>query len=48
MERRLLTFMVASTAFFFFYISLRIMFAPPPAPEVAENRRPGRRNAASC
>ena len=29
MERRLLTFMVASTAFFFFYISLRMMFAPP-------------------
>ena len=30
MERRLLTFIVASTAFFIFYLSLRMMFAPPP------------------
>ncbi len=29
MERRLLTFIVASTAFFFFYMSLRVMFVPP-------------------
>ncbi len=31
MERRLLTFIVASTAFFFCYAWLRIMFAPPVA-----------------
>ncbi len=30
MERRLLTFIVASTAFFFVYMALRIMFVPPP------------------
>lgn len=30
MERRLLTFIVASTAFFFAYITLRTMFGPPP------------------
>ena len=38
-ERRLLTFIVASTAFFMFYLSLRMMFAPPqppPAANVAE------------
>ena len=29
MERRLFTFVVASTAFFIFYITLRTMFAPP-------------------
>ncbi len=29
MERRLLTFFIASTAFFLFYMSLRAMFAPP-------------------
>ena len=34
MERRLLTFIVASTAFFMFYLSLRMMFAPPPPPVV--------------
>ncbi|QDT10425.1 membrane protein insertase YidC [Planctomycetes bacterium K23_9] len=32
MERRLLSFIIASTAFFFFYISMRVMFAPPPVP----------------
>jgi YidC/Oxa1 family membrane protein insertase len=36
-ERRLLSFIIASTAFFFFYISLRVMFAPPPAPQAAQN-----------
>ena len=30
MERRLLTFIVASTAFFIFYFSLRVMFVEPP------------------
>ena len=35
MERRLLTFIIASTAFFFFYISLRVMFAPPAPVNVA-------------
>lgn len=30
MERRLLTFIIASTAFFFIYISLRVMFGVPP------------------
>lgn len=35
MERRLLTFVIASTAFFFVYMSLRIMFAPPPVPRPA-------------
>lgn len=33
MERRLLTFIVASTAFFMFYLSLRVMFAPPMPPQ---------------
>ncbi|TWT52798.1 Membrane protein insertase YidC [Rubripirellula amarantea] len=32
MERRLLTFFIASTAFFMVYISLRTMFAPPVDP----------------
>lgn len=33
MERRLLTFIIASSAFFFAYISLRVMFVEPPPPE---------------
>ncbi|NND95868.1 MAG: membrane protein insertase YidC [Pirellulaceae bacterium] len=38
MERRLLSFIIASTAFFFFYISMRVMFAPPvPPANVAQN-----------
>ena len=37
MERRLLSFIIASTAFFFFYISMRVMFGPPPVPNVAQN-----------
>ena len=36
MERRLLTFIVASTAFFMFYLSLRMMFAPPMPPPGAK------------
>src|SRR6056297_634776 len=32
-ERRLLTFIIASSAFFFAYISLRVMFVEPPPPE---------------
>ncbi len=35
MERRLLTFVIASTAFFFVYMSLRIMFAPAVVPRPA-------------
>jgi YidC/Oxa1 family membrane protein insertase len=35
-ERRLLTFIVASTAFFMVYLSLRMMFAPPRPPQGAE------------
>ena len=33
MERRLLTFVIASSAFFFAYISLRVMLVPPPQAE---------------
>lgn len=36
MERRLLTFIIASSAFFFAYISLRVMFVEPPPPEDRE------------
>ncbi len=36
MERRLLTFIVASTAFFMFYLSLRVMFVPPQPPPAAD------------
>ena len=36
MERRLLTFIVASTAFFLFYFSLRVMFVPPRPPQAAK------------
>lgn len=36
MERRLLTFIVASTAFFFIYISLRQLLVPPPPPEAPQ------------
>lgn len=39
MERRLLTFIVASTAFFLVYAWLRVMFAPPLAPP-ADNPPP--------
>jgi YidC/Oxa1 family membrane protein insertase len=35
-ERRLITFIVASTAFFFFYFSLRVMVAPKPPPPGAD------------
>lgn len=37
-ERRLITFIVASTAFFMFYLSLRTMLVPPPpqADDIAE------------
>ncbi len=37
MERRLLTFIVASTAFFLVYALLRINFAPRPAPKPVAN-----------
>ncbi len=36
MERRLLTFIVASTAFFFMYFSLRVMFAPQRDPQAGQ------------
>ncbi|MFK8114967.1 MAG: YidC/Oxa1 family insertase periplasmic-domain containing protein [Rubripirellula sp.] len=36
MERRLLTFIVTSTAFFLFYAILVQKFAPPPPPELAQ------------
>ncbi len=39
MERRLLTFVVASTAFLFFYISMRAMFGPPVPPVGAPVRK---------
>lgn len=37
MERRLFTFILASTAFFVIYMSLRVMFGPPPE-KVAEDK----------
>ncbi len=36
MERRLITFIIASTAFFLFYASLRAVFVPPPPPAAVE------------
>jgi YidC/Oxa1 family membrane protein insertase len=40
-ERRLLTFIVASTAFFLFYFSLRVMFVQPRPPQAANQADPG-------
>jgi len=40
-ERRLLTFIVASTAFFLVYAWLRVMFAPPLIPPEANQPQPG-------
>ncbi|MEM8666529.1 MAG: YidC/Oxa1 family insertase periplasmic-domain containing protein [Planctomycetota bacterium] len=36
MDRRLFTFIIASTVFFLFYASLRALFVPPPPPPAAE------------
>lgn len=51
MERRLLTFIVASTAFFFVYISLRMMFVPPeklaPANQAVAELDPNAEDAAA-
>ncbi|MCP4887208.1 MAG: PDZ domain-containing protein, partial [Planctomycetaceae bacterium] len=41
MERRLLTFIIASTAFFLFYAALRAKFLPPPPPPVVEELEDG-------
>jgi YidC/Oxa1 family membrane protein insertase len=40
-ERRLLTFIIASTAFFLFYAALRAKFLPPPPPPVVEELEDG-------
>ncbi len=41
MERSLFTFIIAATAFFFVYMTLRVMFVPPPPPPAVEELADG-------
>ncbi|RPH82253.1 MAG: hypothetical protein EHM77_03495, partial [Planctomycetaceae bacterium] len=41
MERRLLSWFVASTLFLAIYMTLNVMFAPPPAPKPVVDAVPG-------